>query len=132
MFDCVYSLVRDFTLLTSSCKVNFIESLRSNFSVLLPNVDSLARTTASKEQDTEGGEEEEEEVVFDRVASYRNAFKIYTYFLLSIVVLEESNSSGNIVKVGVVMRLLWIIQLFEYRWFFVFLLSCECGVLMVF
>ncbi|KAI4381539.1 hypothetical protein MLD38_007604 [Melastoma candidum] len=82
-FDRVYSLVRCFSSLTPSCKYNIVESLRSNFSVLLPNIDLLGR------------QEEEDGVVLDRVISYRNAFKVYTFFLLSIVDIEESNVGSN-------------------------------------
>uniref|UniRef100_A0A7N0ZW93 Condensin-1 complex subunit CAP-D2 n=1 Tax=Kalanchoe fedtschenkoi TaxID=63787 RepID=A0A7N0ZW93_KALFE len=89
MFDRVYSLVRDFTALTTPCKINLIESLRSNLSVLLPNVDCLARTAPDNDS-----------LIVDRLVSYGNAFKIYTYFLFTIVVLEESNNtSTNSVKV---------------------------------
>ncbi|KAF5191977.1 Condensin complex subunit [Thalictrum thalictroides] len=93
VFDRVYSLVRDFTKLTKSCKFNLVECLRSNFSVLLPNVDSLARIS---------NEDEDTSSIIDRIASYRNAFKIYTYFLLSIVVAQESSTQtdNNNAKVG--------------------------------
>lgn len=87
VFDRVYSLVRGYASLPSSCKLNIVESLRSNLSVLLPNVDSLLR-------ECQGQDEEIPEL--DRVASHRNAFKIYTYFLLNIVLAEESNSGSNI------------------------------------
>ncbi|XP_043702705.1 condensin complex subunit 1 isoform X2 [Telopea speciosissima] len=83
VFDRVYSLVRDFSLLTPPCKLNLVESLRSNFSVLLPNVDSLSR---NPQDDTP---------VLDRVSSHRNAFKIYTFFLFHIVLAVESNQNSN-------------------------------------
>ncbi|KAF8395656.1 hypothetical protein HHK36_019606 [Tetracentron sinense] len=83
VFDRVYSLVRDFSLLTPSCKFNLVESLRSNLSVLLPNVDSLLRVP------------QDETPLLDRVASHRNAFKIYTFFLLNVVLAEESNQKTN-------------------------------------
>lgn len=82
VFDRVYSLVRGFSILTSSCKFNIVESLRSNFSVLLPNIDLLGR-------------QEEDGAVLDRVTSYRNAFKVYTFFLLRIVGIEESNAGTS-------------------------------------
>ncbi|KAI6696898.1 hypothetical protein NL676_017017 [Syzygium grande] len=92
VFDRVYSLVRSFSGLAPSCKLNVAESLRSNLSVLLPNVDSLSR------QDDDG-------MILDRVGSHRNAFKIYTFFLLSIVLAEESSvSSGNNSKVTATAR----------------------------
>ncbi|KAJ9181015.1 hypothetical protein P3X46_009191 [Hevea brasiliensis] len=86
VFDRVYSLVLGFSNLTSSCKLNLVESLRSNLSVLLPNVDSLSRVSQGHDDDPP---------VLDRVASHRNAFKIYTFFLLNIVLAEESNASAN-------------------------------------
>ncbi|XP_052175354.1 condensin-1 complex subunit CAP-D2 [Diospyros lotus] len=89
VFDRVYSLVKGFKSLTTSCKFNLVESLRSNFSVLLPNVDLLSRSRQSPD------EEEEEAPVLDRVASHRNAFKIYTFFLIHIVLIEESNTGSN-------------------------------------
>ncbi|XP_054795196.1 condensin-1 complex subunit CAP-D2-like [Prosopis cineraria] len=86
VFDRVYSLIRGYGSLPPSCKLNIVESLRSNVSVLLPNVDSLLRVSQGQD---------EEIPVLDRVASHRNAFKIYTYFLLNIVLAEESNSGSN-------------------------------------
>ncbi|KAL0339746.1 UNVERIFIED_CONTAM: Condensin complex subunit [Sesamum radiatum] len=44
VFDRVYSLVKGFASLSPGCKLNLVESLRSNLSVLLPNVDSLSRS----------------------------------------------------------------------------------------
>ena len=97
VFDRVYSLIRDYASLPPSCKYNLVETLRSNFSVLLPNVDSLSR--ASQGQD-------DEIPVLDRVASHRNAFKMYMFFLFNIVLAEESNSSsGNSSKVIVLLFL---------------------------
>lgn len=86
MFDHVYSLVRDFLILTPSCKLNIVESLRSNLSVLLPNVDSLSRVSQGQD---------DEIPLLDRLSSYRNAFKIYTFFLFNIVLVEESNTKVN-------------------------------------
>ncbi|XP_010246866.1 PREDICTED: condensin complex subunit 1 isoform X2 [Nelumbo nucifera] len=83
VFDRVYSVVREFSLLTPACKFNLVESLRSNLSVLLPNVDSLSRAP------------QDEAPILDRIASHRNAFKIYSFFLLSIVQIEESNQNAS-------------------------------------
>ncbi|KAG1371126.1 condensin complex subunit 1 [Cocos nucifera] len=93
VFDRVYSLVRGFSLLTPSCKFNLVETLRSNLSVLLPNVDSLSRAPQSP---ASGGTS-----VTLRIASHRNALKIYSFFLLTIALAEESShgSSGSS-KVG--------------------------------
>lgn len=91
VFDRVYSLVRGYNVLPASCKVYLVESLRSNLSVLLPNVDSLSRASQGQDDVTP---------MFDRVASHRNAFKIYTFFLLTVVLTEEFNvTSNNNVKV---------------------------------
>ncbi|XP_059295727.1 condensin-1 complex subunit CAP-D2 [Lycium ferocissimum] len=99
VFDRVYSLVKEFACLTPSCKLNLVESLRSNLSVLLPTVDSLLRVSQHKDNgnadDEKNDSEEDECSLADRVASYRNAFKIYTFFLIHIVLIEESNSSSN-------------------------------------
>ncbi|BAF22440.1 condensin-1 complex subunit CAP-D2 isoform X2 [Oryza sativa Japonica Group] len=94
VFDRVYSLVRDFTCLPPALKFNLVETLRSNLSVLLPNIDSLSRASMSSPSDGIP--------VTDRIASHRNALKIYSFFLLSIVVAEESGAdSCNGPKVAV-------------------------------
>ncbi|XP_047316811.1 condensin-1 complex subunit CAP-D2 isoform X2 [Impatiens glandulifera] len=87
VFDQVYSLVKGFSCLTPAGKFNLVETLRSNFSVLLPNVDSLTRVSQ--------GQDVEEVSLIDRVASHRNAFKIYTFFLIHIVLIEESNAVSS-------------------------------------
>lgn len=87
LFDRVYSLVKNFSTLSPSSKFNLVESLRSNFTVLLPNVDSLSRASHSHNDDQLS--------VVDRIASHRNAFKIYTFFLVQVVLAEESNISSN-------------------------------------
>ncbi|XP_062007536.1 condensin-1 complex subunit CAP-D2 isoform X1 [Rosa rugosa] len=86
VFDSVYSLVRGYNGLPATCKVNLVESLRSNLSVLLPNVDSLSRSSQGQDDATP---------VLDRVASHRNALKIYTYFLFTVVLNEEVNITSN-------------------------------------
>lgn len=104
VFDRVYSLVKDFATLSPGCKFNLVESLRSNLSVLLPNVDSLFRSRGSLSRD--GGNDEstepgDDQLGIDRVASHRNSFKIYSFFLVHIVLIEESSSStvNNATKV---------------------------------
>ncbi|KAI3472260.1 hypothetical protein Pfo_029748 [Paulownia fortunei] len=97
VFDRVYSLVKGFASLSPGCKFNFVESLRSNLSVLLPNVDSLSRSRGSISRDDGHDESDErggEQLVADRVASHRNAFKIYSFFLVHILLIEESSSSS--------------------------------------
>jgi len=85
VFDRVYSLVRSFFSLPPSCKCNLVESLRSNLSVLLPNVDSISRSVQDQEDDVP---------IIDRITSHRNALKIYTFFLLTVVMNEESHISS--------------------------------------
>ncbi|CAB4316818.1 unnamed protein product [Prunus armeniaca] len=86
VFDRVSSLIRGYNNLPPSCKINLLESLRSNLSVLLPNVDSLSRVSQGQDDVTP---------VLDRVASHCNAFKIHTFFLLTVVLTEESNITSN-------------------------------------
>ncbi|KAL1548739.1 Condensin-1 complex subunit CAP-D2 [Salvia divinorum] len=102
VFDRVYSLVKGFSGLTPACKFNLAEALRSNFSVLLPNVDSLCRRVSlSREDGNDGGDDDH--LAVDRVASHRNAFKIYSFFLVHIVLIEESSlGSPNVAAKGVV------------------------------
>ncbi|KAI3841576.1 hypothetical protein MKW92_007376 [Papaver armeniacum] len=98
VFDRVYSLVRDFPTLTASCKVNLVEALRSNLSVLIPSIESLSRASNDDDDNTSN--------ISDRIASHRNAFKIYTFSLLSIVIAEETanQSTDSISKVGATNR----------------------------
>ncbi|CAN6444040.1 unnamed protein product [Victoria cruziana] len=84
LFDQIYSLVKGFPHLLPPSKITLVESLRSNFSVLIPNISRLSR---SGEGEVFSGT--------DRLASYLNAFKIYTYFLLSIVLIEELGSENQ-------------------------------------
>ncbi|RZS00606.1 hypothetical protein BHM03_00030349 [Ensete ventricosum] len=95
VFDRVYSLVRSFALLPPSSKFNLVETLRSNLSVLLPNVDSLSRALHfSPPSPSSPGDAADAVTDFaTRIASHRNALKIYTFFLLNIALLEESSSS---------------------------------------
>uniref|UniRef100_M1BVF5 Condensin complex subunit 1 n=1 Tax=Solanum tuberosum TaxID=4113 RepID=M1BVF5_SOLTU len=105
VFDLVYSLMKEFPCLTPGCKLNLVESLRSNISVLLRTVDSLWRVSLKKDGnvDEERNDSEEDECsLADRVASSQNAFQIYTFFLIHIVLIDKSkSSSNNITKVYV-------------------------------
>ncbi|CAI9099685.1 OLC1v1036544C1 [Oldenlandia corymbosa var. corymbosa] len=100
VFDKVYSLVKGFGSLTPACKLNLVEALRSNLSVLLPNVDALVRASRSRtpDVDNDDGEVVDDEMadgtVADKVASLRNAFKIYTFFLVHIVLIEEAHAAA--------------------------------------
>ncbi|XP_075512806.1 condensin-1 complex subunit CAP-D2 isoform X1 [Primulina tabacum] len=103
IFDRLYALVKGFAALKPGCKFNLVESLRSNLSVLLPNVDSLSRSRRSLSRyDGEGDDCAADQLVVDRVASHRNAFKIYTFFLVHILLIEESASTSvtNAAKVA--------------------------------
>lgn len=80
VFDQIYSLVKGFSCLEPAAKGNLIESLRSNFSVLLPNITSLSRSSPSR---SDG------QSLQERINSHRNALKIYTYFLQTIIIAEE-------------------------------------------
>ncbi|XP_031473605.1 condensin-1 complex subunit CAP-D2 [Nymphaea colorata] len=85
LFDQIYSFVKGFPHLLPPSKITLVESLRSNFSVLIPNISCLSRSP----------EEAGALSAPDRLASYLNAFKIYTYFLLSIVLIEELGSANQ-------------------------------------
>ncbi|CAN0890701.1 Condensin-1 complex subunit CAP-D2 [Linum grandiflorum] len=84
VFDRVYSLVSNFSSLAPSYKLIIVETLRSNLTVLLPSVDLLSRAG------------DDGPTLIDRIASHRNAFKIYSFFLFHTVLLEESSASSSI------------------------------------
>jgi condensin complex subunit 1 len=86
VFDQIYSLVRGFSCLEPAAKGNLIESLRSNFSVLLPNIASLSRSSPSHPDG---------QSLQERINSHRNALKIYTYFLQTIILAEESQPESQ-------------------------------------
>ena len=90
MFDKLYSLVKGFNLLPPPCKNLLVDTLRSNFSVLLPSIDSLSRSVTSPVSSpcpVSNGVE--------RIASHRNALKIYTFLLLTIALLEDSEACSQ-------------------------------------
>ena len=89
----MYSLLKAFSILTPASKFNIVEALRSNFSVLLPNVDSISRLSNSAQDGDDGGTGDA--VMLERLASHRNAFKIYTFFLVHIVLAEEASCNTN-------------------------------------
>ncbi|XP_078446806.1 binding protein isoform X2 [Wolffia australiana] len=98
VFDRVYSLAKGFRRLPPSCKSILVETLRSNLSVLLPGIDSLARSTSLSPRRTAGLASPPSNGFTDtaeRLASHRNALKIYTFFLFTIVLSEESESSAQ-------------------------------------
>jgi hypothetical protein len=115
VFDAIYSIVRDFNCLPPALKFNIVETLRSNLSVLLPNIDSLSRASMSSPSDTTP--------INDRIASHRNAFKIYSFFLISIVLTEESAAESSTgAKVTFVRKIqlfrLFMLLFFELTLFF--------------
>lgn len=109
VFDRIYSLVKGFPRLPLACKSLLLDTLRSNLSVLLPSICSLSRTSSSLHDDaagvgsplssrsplSNGGYGGGHASLAERVASHRNALKVYTFFLLTIIVAEESASSGQ-------------------------------------
>ncbi|KAL5659591.1 hypothetical protein ACJX0J_032754, partial [Zea mays] len=86
VFDAIYSIVRDFNCLPPALKFNIVETLRSNLSVLLPSIDSLSRASMSSPSDATE--------ITDRIASHRNALKIYSFFLISIVLTAEAGAES--------------------------------------
>ncbi|KAH0729942.1 hypothetical protein KY289_001130 [Solanum tuberosum] len=110
--------MKEFPCLTPGCKLNLVESLRSNLSVLLPTMDSLWRVSQQKDgnADEEKNDSEEDECsLADQVASYRNAFQIYTFFLIHIVLNEESKSTSiNITKCNCMFECVFLLVM-EYR-----------------
>lgn len=85
VFDRVYSLVKGFSFLSPSSKYYLVETIRSNLAVLLPNVDSLARAPQSSPSNSGN----DQVPLSERIAVHRNALKIYTYFLITIVLVQE-------------------------------------------
>ncbi|KAK8916374.1 hypothetical protein KSP39_PZI022557 [Platanthera zijinensis] len=90
------SLLRRERLLHSlpSSKYNLAETIRSNLAVLLPNVDSLSR---APQESPPGGVRIP---LNDRIAAHRNALKIYAYFLVTIILAEESKQDTAINSKG--------------------------------
>ncbi|XP_020579522.1 condensin complex subunit 1 [Phalaenopsis equestris] len=91
VFDRVYSLVKGFYFLSPSSKYNLVETIRSNLAVLLPSVDSLARAPHSSPSNSGI----DQVPLSERIAVHRNALKIYTYFLITIVLAQESKQDTN-------------------------------------
>lgn len=118
VFDRVYTLVKGFAGLSPGCKLNLVEALRFNFSVLLPSVVSLCRSRASLSREGGDDEGEEDQLAADRVASHRNAFKIYSFFLVHIVLIEESSSgsTNNAAKVSASSSILFFFLKFSYEY----------------
>ncbi|KAK8916246.1 hypothetical protein KSP39_PZI022560 [Platanthera zijinensis] len=94
VFDRVYSAVKGFSILSPSSKYNLAETIRSNLAVLLPNVDSLSR---APQESPPGGVRIP---LNDRIAAHRNALKIYAYFLVTIILAEESKQDTAINSKG--------------------------------
>ncbi|MCO5559135.1 hypothetical protein L7F22_012727 [Adiantum nelumboides] len=84
VFDHIYSLVRDFSSLEPAVRGALIESLTSNFSVLLPNITSLLKSAEDASNDASS--------LGSHINSHRNAFRIYTYFIQSIAFAEEAGA----------------------------------------
>eukprot|EP00250_Pteridium_aquilinum_P008672 c18119_g1_i1 orf=229-4548(+) len=84
VFDQIYSLVRGFSSLEPAMRGNLIESLSSNFSVLLPNITSLLKSAQDSSSDASS--------LGSHINSHRNAFRIYSYFIQSIAFAEEAGA----------------------------------------
>lgn len=87
IFDQVYSLVRGFSSLEPTMKGSLIESLSSNFSVLLPNITSLLKSAQDSSSDASS--------LGSHIHSHRNAFRIYSYFIQSIAFAEEAGGNSE-------------------------------------
>ncbi|MCO5547427.1 hypothetical protein L7F22_000876 [Adiantum nelumboides] len=84
VFDHIYSLVRGFSSLEPAVRGALIESLTSNFSVLLPNIASLLKSAQDASNDASS--------LGIHINSHRNAFRIYAYFIQSIAFAEEAGA----------------------------------------
>lgn len=82
IFDQVYSLVRGFSFLDSSARGSLVESLCSNFAVLNPSITAISYASGESSEDAA--------YMLQQMQSHRNALKIYSYFLHSILVVEEA------------------------------------------
>jgi condensin complex subunit 1 len=80
----MYMLHRGFSSLEPVIKGSLIESLSSNFSVLLPNITSLLRSAHDSSNDSLS--------LGNHIHSHRNAFRIYAYFLQSIIFAEAAGA----------------------------------------
>ena len=65
-------------------KGSLIESLSSNFSVLLPNITSLLKSAQESSNDSSS--------LGNHIHSHRNAFRIYCYFIQSIAFTEAAGT----------------------------------------
>lgn len=90
IFDQVYSLVRGFSSLDSSARGSLVESLCSNFAVLNPSITALSYASNESSEDAA--------YMLQQMQSHRNALKIYTYFLHSILVVEEAAEVESVAK----------------------------------
>lgn len=66
---------------------SLIESLSSNFSVLLPNITSLLKSAQDPSSDVSS--------LGSHINSHRNAFRIYSYFIQSIAFAEEAGAADT-------------------------------------
>lgn len=93
IFDRLYSLVKRYSCLNHSSRLNLVEALRSNLGVLIPSIESLAQV-----QSLEGSSDSDSPpsvAVVDKLVSYRNALRIYTFLLLSIVSFQEDTQQES-------------------------------------
>lgn len=109
VFDAIYSIVRDFNCLPPALKFNIVETLRSNLSVLLPSIDSLSRASMSSPSDATE--------ITDRIASHRNALKIYSFFLISIVLTAEAGAESCTAAKVIFVQKIQLFRLFMLLFF---------------
>ncbi|CAA6663531.1 unnamed protein product [Spirodela intermedia] len=83
VFGRLYSVVKGFARLPPGCKSLLVDTLRSNLSVLLPSPVSNGVYGCGPSSPAE------------RIASHRNCLMIYTFFLFTIILSEESESSAQ-------------------------------------
>lgn len=75
-------IVRGFSYLEPSARGSLVESLCSNFAVLNPSITALSYASGESSEDAA--------YMSQQMHSHRNAIKIYSYFLHSILVVEET------------------------------------------
>jgi len=75
-------IIRGFSYLEPSARGSLVESLCSNFAVLNPSITALSYASGESNEDAA--------YMSQQMHSHRNAIKIYSYFLHSILVVEET------------------------------------------
>jgi condensin complex subunit 1 len=81
---------RGFSFLESSARGSLVESLCSNFAVLNPSITAISYSSGESSEDAA--------FMLQQMQSHRNALKIYSYFLHSILVVEEAAEAEPVTK----------------------------------